>query len=99
MEIFTTPTIKKYKKVENSKTEWDMSNRYKEATVKCEFCGETFNTWKLYAGHAKLVHFDEMRKKWIACKECDAFFPSKFSMITHKAKIHSNAELRDASGV
>lgn len=80
------------------KTEWDMNKRYKESSIKCEFCQEMFNTWKTYHNHAKLAHPEDIKTKWMACTHCDNFLPSKLAMTTHMAKLHSNANLRDASG-
>jgi hypothetical protein len=81
-----------------ARTEWDMNKRYKESSLKCEFCQEVFNTWKTYHNHAKLVHPEDIKSKWMACSHCTDFLPSKLAMTTHMAKLHSNANLRDASG-
>ena len=78
---------------------WDMKKkRYSHVTVKCEFCGESFNTNSSYQDHALQEHGDKMKATWLKCSQCDSLLPTKLSLVTHKAKIHGNAELRDANG-
>ena len=43
-----------------SGSNWDMRKRYELVTVKCEFCGETFNTSKAYQDHARQDHPDQV---------------------------------------
>jgi uncharacterized C2H2 Zn-finger protein len=75
-----------------------MNNRYKESSIKCEFCATVFSTWSAYQCHATADHPDDIRTKWMPCHDCDQLFPSKLSMATHTAKVHSNVNLRDPSG-
>ena len=81
-----------------STSNWDMRKRYELVTVKCEFCGQTFNTSKAYQDHARLEHTDQVMETWIPCKLCPLFLPSRLAMVSHKAKIHSKADIRDSTG-
>ena len=83
----------------DGRTEWDMNKRYKESSIKCEFCQDMFNTWKTYHNHAKMAHPDDIKAKWMACTQCSEFLPSKLAMTTHISKLHSNANLRDSTGL
>lgn len=82
----------------DSASSWDMRKRYENVTVKCEFCQESFNTSKAYQDHARQEHPEQVKGSWIPCKQCDLFMPTKLSMVSHKAKIHSKGEMRDATG-
>ena len=90
-----TSAMKKSVKSENN---WDMRKRYEQVIVKCEFCGDAFNTSKAYQDHAKLLHPKEVEESWLPCNQCGAMLPSRLAMVSHNAKVHSKAELRDASG-
>jgi hypothetical protein len=89
--------VKKSVKSDNS-SNWDMRKRYEQVTVKCEFCGEAFNTSKAYQDHAKQQHLKEVEANWLPCNQCSVLLPSRLAMVTHNAKVHSKAELRDSSG-
>ena len=90
-----TSPMKKSIKSENN---WDMRKRYEQVTVKCEFCGEAFNTNRSYQDHAQQEHGEKLRATWLQCSQCDSLLPTKLALVTHRAKIHGNAELRDANG-
>ena len=76
----------------------DMRKRYENVTVKCEFCSEVFNTNRSYQDHASQVHGEQIKATWLQCSQCDSLLPNKLALVTHKVKIHGNAELRDANG-
>ena len=40
----------------------------------------------------------KVKSTWIPCKLCDLLLPSRLSMVSHKAKIHSKGNMRDATG-
>ena len=56
-----TGSVRKTTKAESSTSSWDMRKRYENVTVKCEFCGEAFNTSKAYQDHARQEHPDQVR--------------------------------------
>ncbi len=44
------------------------------------------------------VELLQVKATWIPCKLCGMMLPSRLAMVSHKAKIHSKADIRDSSG-
>ena len=62
--------------------------------IYCEFCSA--NVTYIYVSHANKLHLEIISKVWLACDDCDQFFPNKNSLNGHKRCKHSKKE--DVSG-